>query len=148
MKFNLGCGNNIKKGYINLDKRQLDLNKYPYPIDDESADEIYLSHVLEHLEDMYKCIEECYRILKKDGKLIIKVPTINRSIAHKRESFDYSSFWCMDINNRLSNLQEKRLFKIKIKGKRRSLKYWFWRKFIDFMKFFYTEYEYILEKVN
>ena len=80
-RLNLGSGKNIKEGYLNLDSAKLpgvdivwDLNKHPWPIKSNSFGEIYISHVLEHLDDLIKCLEEIHRISKKDAKIIIKVP--------------------------------------------------------------------------
>jgi ubiquinone/menaquinone biosynthesis C-methylase UbiE len=88
-RINLGCGTNIKKGYINVDTEDYegvdiihDLNKYPYPFKDNSVDEVYMEHVLEHLEDQGKTIEEIYRILKKKGSFILIYPFWNSGIAH------------------------------------------------------------------
>lgn len=82
----LGCGNRKYKPKngekvigvdINKDSQAdviWDLNRFPYPFKDESVDIVYMSHVLEHLDDPEQCIKEIYRILKKDGIFICKVP--------------------------------------------------------------------------
>ena len=48
MKLNLGCGRDIREGYVNLDKAGLDgvdvvhdLNVFPYPFEDNEFDEIH-----------------------------------------------------------------------------------------------------------
>lgn len=81
MKLNLGCGKDIRKGYINLDSVRLqgvdkfhNLDKFPYPFKDNTFTEIYCSHILEHIEDLVKVMEELYRISKADAKIIIKAP--------------------------------------------------------------------------
>ena len=55
-KLNLGCGKIIKEGWVNIDKfanpgvnQQLDLFKVPYNIPDDSADEFFISHFIEHI---------------------------------------------------------------------------------------------------
>ncbi len=85
-KLNLGCGTDIREGYVNLDiiKRQgvdvvHDVNRFPYPFKTSYFDEIYASHLLEHAEDVLKVLEELYRILKPGGMLIAKVPYFSSS---------------------------------------------------------------------
>ncbi len=80
-RLNLGCGTDIRKGYVNLDSVKLpgvdkvhDLNKVPYPFKDNTFDEIYASHVIEHLEDLPKVMKELRRISKPGGRVIIRVP--------------------------------------------------------------------------
>jgi predicted SAM-dependent methyltransferase len=79
-KLNLGCGNDIKEGYINVDlynpKADIiwDLNKFPWPFGDNEFDEIYAAHILEHLNDTVRAMEEIWRISKRGAKVIIKVP--------------------------------------------------------------------------
>jgi ubiquinone/menaquinone biosynthesis C-methylase UbiE len=51
-----------------------DLNEFPYPWDDNSADEIIMRHVLEHIPDWWSAFKECARILKPGGELHIHVP--------------------------------------------------------------------------
>lgn len=107
MKLNLGCGKDIKpkeEGRINLDfiKRPgvdvvHDLNKYPWPFNkDNSFDEIYCSHILEHLENFQRAMSEIKRICKNKAKVIIRVPHFScgvsyRDPTHKR-FFSYFTF--------------------------------------------------------
>lgn len=85
-KLNLGCGTDIRQGYVNLDilKREgvdvaHDLNVFPYPFPKNHFDEIYASHLLEHVEDVLKVMEELYRMLKPGGVLIANVPYYSSS---------------------------------------------------------------------
>jgi len=79
----LGCGYNKVEGAVGLDNIALsgvdiahDLLKFPYPIEKESFEKIYLRHVIEHfyLNDFEKILNECFRILTSDGVLQITVP--------------------------------------------------------------------------
>ena len=88
-KLNLGCGEFKKKDYINLDIDKFvnpdilhDLNKFPYPFKDNTFDLIEADHVLEHLKEPFKVMNELRRILKPQGKLIIKVPHFSRGFTH------------------------------------------------------------------
>jgi len=107
VKLNIGCGTKLIKGYINVDifkfkgvDIQHDLNEYPYPFKENSATEIYCSHVIEHLNDPDKSLTQLYRILKEKGKLIIKVPYFGHSLAFSswqhKHYFTISSFSLLD----------------------------------------------------
>ena len=52
------------------------MRKDSLPYADESVDNIYCSHVIEHIENQYvdKFIMESYRVLKKGGGLRIACP--------------------------------------------------------------------------
>jgi SAM-dependent methyltransferase len=83
MKLNLGCGENAKQGYINVDKFgnpdiRHDLEQFPWPWADNSIDEILLNHVLEHLGEssvvFLRIIQEMYRVCKSGARIEIKCP--------------------------------------------------------------------------
>jgi ubiquinone/menaquinone biosynthesis C-methylase UbiE len=81
VKVNLGCGPNKDPGYIGVDKIKLptvdivhDLDVYPYPFEDSSVDEVVCSHILEHLTDFNKAMEELYRICKPDAMIKVRGP--------------------------------------------------------------------------
>ena len=80
-KLNLGCGTDIKDGYINIDiidyegVTKVDLNKLPYPFPNNYFNEILAISSIEHLTiDLDILMKELHRIMKKNGKLIISVP--------------------------------------------------------------------------
>ena len=72
-----------------------DLNALPLPFEDNYFDEIILSHVIEHLDNVYTFLEEIHRILKPDGVVNITVPhytdwTYWRDPGHKLHFNTYS----------------------------------------------------------
>lgn len=83
LKLNLGCGSNKMPGYVNVDLygepdvRQ-DLESFPWPWVDSSVEEIYLSHVLEHLgaapNVFIQIMKEMYRVSANGAKIHIIVP--------------------------------------------------------------------------
>jgi SAM-dependent methyltransferase len=80
-RLNMGCGVNIEKGSVNLDAVALegvdvvhDLNKYPYPFDNNTFDEVFADNVMEHLNDLQGPMEELSRICKKNAVIDIIVP--------------------------------------------------------------------------
>lgn len=92
IKLDLACGSSKREdGYIGVDISEdttadiiWDLNQYPWPFEDNSIDEIYCSNYVEHiphdiqngskLDGLIQFMNECYRILKPDGKMTILAP--------------------------------------------------------------------------
>jgi len=79
MKLNLGCGDKKRAGYVNVDNCGdpdflHDLSVFPWPWADDSVDEVFSEHFLEHVEDYEKTVLEIHRILKPGGVIWFKVP--------------------------------------------------------------------------
>ena len=72
-----------RKG-IRVFKGTLEAAKLP----EGTADQITMQHVIEHLPDPFTTINECFRILKKGGRLVIYTPN-NESLGYRifRESW-------------------------------------------------------------
>lgn len=73
-QLNIGCGMDTW-GDIRLDKFKTEACTLQYnfeaglPFDSESVDEIRLWAVLEHTPNPGRLLDECYRVLKKGGKI-------------------------------------------------------------------------------
>jgi len=81
LKLNLGCGKSHPQGYVNIDKSpavnpdvEVDLEKGHLPYEDNAVDEIIAIHFLEHVHNIIPLMNECYRVLKPSGKMLIVVP--------------------------------------------------------------------------
>jgi SAM-dependent methyltransferase len=103
--FDLGCGEHKTAGAFGIDGICLpginlvhDLEVRPYPLPDQCADEVILSHVLEHFADPLPVLEEVWRIARPGAQVLIRTPHYSGRFAwkdptHRRafssESFDY-----------------------------------------------------------
>lgn len=123
-KLNIGCGNEIKKGYINLDfVRQPgvnvvhDLHKFPWPFKDNSFDEVYASHVLEHVDDLIATMKEIHRICKNRAKIFIRGPHFSCGVTYRdpthRRGFSYFTFEYFCNPGQYYKRKEQGLFRIK-----------------------------------
>ena len=82
LNYDLGCGNIHQKDYKGIDILEsvnpdlvYDLEKYPWTFAKSgSVDHLACSHYLEHTRDFYKFFDECYRILKPNGRIFIIAP--------------------------------------------------------------------------
>lgn len=108
-KLNLGCGMFKKEGYVNVDcvagvgpDIVHDLNKIPYPFQDNYFDVAELDHVLEHLDDPFAAMKELHRIVKPQGLVVVKVPHFSRGFTHPehKRGFDVSFPYYFDASFR------------------------------------------------
>lgn len=79
MKLDLGCGQNKREGFTGVDIWEgadvvCDLFQTPWPFEDDSVDEIWCSHVVEHVPDLIAFLNECHRIMKKGAVMTIHAP--------------------------------------------------------------------------
>ncbi|MQL52258.1 methyltransferase domain-containing protein [Desulfofundulus thermobenzoicus] len=86
----LGCGPNKLPGAIGVDIRPgpvvdvvHDLNVYPWPFADNEFDLVYASHVLEHLDDVVRAVEEIHRITKPGGGEGAGAPLLQQRFLHR-----------------------------------------------------------------
>ncbi|MCA9932350.1 MAG: class I SAM-dependent methyltransferase [Anaerolineales bacterium] len=77
----LGCGKRKHANALGVDLYTgsdadviADLNQIPYPFSCDTFDIIICEHILEHLEDLIRIVEEIHRVAKAGAKFIVEVP--------------------------------------------------------------------------
>lgn len=81
---NLGCGQKYHRDWINIDFVSHNENVIQHnlldgiPLKDGDVEVVYHSHVLEHFskDDGFHFMEECYRVLNKEGIIRVAVPDL------------------------------------------------------------------------
>ena len=126
-KLDLACGQSPREGFEGVDwwnkkaQHVVDLQKYPWPFEDNSVLEAHASHYVEHIpmyplrvlpdgteqDQFFAFFEECHRILVPDGWITVIVPNARSNGAfqdptHRRfivaESFLYLAKQWRDMN--------------------------------------------------
>ena len=115
LKLNLGCGTDLKPGFINIDLALdtppvFDSGSQPamfinndfrrgIPLEQGSCELIYSSHFLEHVEyaEALKLMRECYQLLKPGGIFRISLPDFKSACAAYLNN-DYSYFDLVDVD--------------------------------------------------
>ncbi len=77
----VGCGINKYPGAIGVDRNPqtradviADLDHFPFPFRDACFREIRAIHVIEHMADVVKTLEEFHRLLSPNGRAVIITP--------------------------------------------------------------------------
>jgi len=101
MKLNIGCGRDYREGWVNTDishevraDHYFDIRTQNFPFKDELAEVVYISGVLEQIGDndqLIHAMNECWRVLKPGGQMIVVVPNAKYAIAH-RDPMDVRKF--------------------------------------------------------
>ncbi|MCD6283892.1 class I SAM-dependent methyltransferase [bacterium] len=81
-KLDIGCGKNKREGFIGIDidpnsDADIIASALNLPFKDNSVDEIYSSHLVEHFspKETEKFFAEIYRVLKKNSRAFLKIDT-------------------------------------------------------------------------
>lgn len=101
----IGCGNEKAVGAVGIDKNPgtqadviHDLNQYPWPFESGTFDRIICNHIVEHIVDLIKFMEEVHRICRPDALIEIITPHFSSTYSYTdpthvrhlgRRSFDY-----------------------------------------------------------
>ena len=77
----VGCGIHKQPGAIGLDRNPAsradviaDLDRFPYPFADSSFDRLTAIHVIEHVNDVIRTMEEFHRLVRGGGTVRIETP--------------------------------------------------------------------------
>jgi len=85
----LGCKNEKMPDAIGVDIDKNsdadiihDLNVYPYPFKENTIDQVYAKHIIEHLDDPRGFLKEIWRILKPQATVFIETPHFSNYVAY------------------------------------------------------------------
>ena len=77
----VGCGSRKLPGAVGIDILKIpgvdivhDLSIFPWPLPENEFDVIFMSHCLEHVDDLLKTLAEINRISRRGAHIIIQVP--------------------------------------------------------------------------
>ena len=77
----MGCGIHKQPGSIGIDRNPAsradvlaDLDRFPYPFADSSFDRLTAIHVIEHVNDVIRTMEEFHRLVRSGGTVRIETP--------------------------------------------------------------------------
>lgn len=79
MKIDIGQGRKCREGYEGVDKKDYG-QKYKFNLEeewelkDDSVEEVFSSHCLEHIRNINFFMKELYRVCRKDAMITIVVP--------------------------------------------------------------------------
>jgi SAM-dependent methyltransferase len=77
----VGCGIKKAPGSIGIDRNPAsaadvlcDLDRFPYPFADSSFDRLQAVHVIEHVSDVIRTMEEFHRLVRPGGRVYLVTP--------------------------------------------------------------------------
>ncbi|MFA5023943.1 MAG: methyltransferase domain-containing protein [Patescibacteria group bacterium] len=149
-KLNLGSGQDYQEGYVNVDNNPNykadiihDLNIFPYPFPDGEFTTIQAIHIIEHLDNPLRFLQELHRLAKDGAEIIIKCPHFSYNWFHPLHKsaistrlFDFldhhNSEYYGDVNFEIKKITLKWLGRTDL-GKRKNLLIRFFNSIIGFL---------------
>lgn len=107
-KLNIGCGRNVLGGWLNSNfyprtKNVFHLNVIePFPFGNDEFDYVFSEHMIEHISYSKGLLffSECFRVLKKNGKIRISTPNLAFLIdLYKPEKSQLQMDFCQWLNS-------------------------------------------------
>ncbi len=84
IRLNVGCGRNIRPGWVNLDHAPLpgvdivydleNCGQVPLPLENDSVEEFLLSHLIEHIHNTLPLMQELHRVAAPGARALVRVP--------------------------------------------------------------------------
>jgi SAM-dependent methyltransferase len=81
LTLDVGCGINKLNGAVGIDRNPdsqadviCDIDRFPYPFRDDSFDHIHAAHVIEHVADVLRTMEEFHRLVRPGGTVFLATP--------------------------------------------------------------------------
>jgi len=99
MKLNIGVGKKPKEGFIGVDiSRDTDADiiidcEKPLPFTDESVDEVYSQHFLEHIHNPDEFLQELFRVCKPGAKCEFHLPNHSSDLSIVLSHYWQPSIW-------------------------------------------------------
>lgn len=112
LKLDIGCGDaqtRQKDGYIGIDIYDFGQEivwdiEDGIPFADNSVSKIYTEHVLEHINDLPKVLNEFHRILKPEGEMHVIVPHVEHKGAYAPTHCRFFNEFSFEYLNRVAKL--------------------------------------------
>ena len=82
MVLDVGCGTRkAEPGAVGIDVHPRsaadilwDLDEFPWPLDSDAFDRIYMSHIIEHVRDVTRTMAEIYRVARDGADVFVVTP--------------------------------------------------------------------------
>jgi SAM-dependent methyltransferase len=132
----VGCGVNKFPGAIGIDINRstaadviCDLDHFPYPFADHSFESLRAIHVIEHLTDVIRAMEEFHRLVRPGGRVRIETPHYtdfssfcDPTHKHHLNSFSFRYFGTNDAGFGYYTMAKFREISLRL----RLLSFWKW----------------------